>query len=196
VSSKVLLHPGKELTSFRLDPAECEDLRLLCRLMQGLKGVPYTRDGDHPVSHSQLVRLVILASKLQVKTCVSECAVELGRVMSVDVAKEVLDHVPSEMDGWPEVRRLRQQARGVLIRAVQGKIRGQDMRRVFALVGGLLEEKAFEIRELDELQRAVAFYLGPVHELWSSGPTEGGGWKDHLSDMAKVRPRTAKGGHE
>jgi hypothetical protein len=90
--------------------------------MHGLKGVPYTRDGDQPLGPSQLVRFVILASKLQVPTCVSECAVELGRVMNVEVAMEVLEHVPSELDGRPEVRTLRQQARAELISAIEARV--------------------------------------------------------------------------
>jgi hypothetical protein len=167
--------------------AECEDLRLLCRLMQGLKRVPYTRDGDQPLAHSQLVRLVILASKLQVQACVSECAVELGRVMGVEVALEVLERVPSEMDACVEVRTLRRLAREMLIYAIDGKVEGEEARRVFAVVGGLIEEKAFEISERDDLQRAVAFYLGPIHKLWDSGPFVAGGWAEGLSDKVKVR---------
>jgi hypothetical protein len=143
--------------------AECEDLRLLCRLMQGLKGVPYTRDGDRPLSHSQLVRLVILASKLQVHTCVSECAVELGRVMSVEVALEVLERVPSELDGSAEVCTLRQQARDALIGAIEAKVEGEEVGRVLAMVGSLLEAEAFEEAEVERLRTAIAGYLGPVH---------------------------------
>jgi hypothetical protein len=155
--------------------------------MQGLKGVPYTRDGDRPLAHSQLVRLVILASKLQVQACVSECAVELGRVMSVEVALEVLERVPSEMDACAEVRTLRHQAREALISAIEAKVEGEEARRVLAMVGGLLEEEAFKDGEVERLQKATTGYLGPVHKLWDSGHITSWGWVAGLSDKAKVR---------
>jgi hypothetical protein len=136
------------------------------------------------------VRLVILASKLQVPTCLTECAVELGRVMSVEVALEVLGSVPSEMDGCPEVRTLREKAREALIGAIEAKVEGLEAWRVFTVVGKLLEEKAFQISEHDDLERAVVGYLGPIHKLWDSGPFVGRSWAEGLSDKAKVGSRS------
>jgi hypothetical protein len=155
--------------------------------MQGLKGVPYTRDGDRPLAHSQLVRLVVLASKVQVQTCVSECSVELGRVMNVEVGMEVLERVPSELDACAEVRTLRQQARTALISAIEATVEGEDMHRMLAVVGGQLEEQAFEEGEEGRLQQAIVAYLGPVHKLWDAGPYVDRGWTEGLSDKAKVR---------
>jgi hypothetical protein len=61
---------------------------------------------------------------------------------------------------------------------------------MLAVVGGLLEGKAFEEGEVARLQKAVAGYLGPVDQLLKSGPSLALSWPTGPWIKAKVGSRS------
>jgi hypothetical protein len=89
--------------------------------MHALRG--YTSDGARALSLSELLRLLVLGGKLQVEACVDQCVDKVKEALDVDgkdpgAAMEVLESVPSEMDGRKDVAALRNTAFSCLITAM------------------------------------------------------------------------------
>jgi hypothetical protein len=84
--------------------AECEDLRLLLRLIHSMRG--YTSDGPRPLSLAEVVRLLVLAGKLQVEPFAVQCVDKVGTALSEEdpgPSMEVLEWyrlVPGQRQRW------------------------------------------------------------------------------------------------
>jgi hypothetical protein len=164
-----------------------------------------------------LVRLLVLGGKLQVEACVAQCVDNVGTalraVLGLSVgnpteAMEVLESVPSEMDGRKDVEALRNQALHYLLLAMGEPMTDAILQRAWGIVVSFIEERAQgksvvqkpawsvleELLERDvvgdetkgELANAVARYLGPIHRLWAAGPWTETCWSQGLSEKVKV----------
>jgi hypothetical protein len=182
--------------------------------MHALRG--YTSDGERALSLSELLRLLVLGGKLQVEACVAQCVDKVKEALDVDgkdpgAAMEVLESVPSEMDGRKDVEALRNQAFLFLLMAmIVKRVAPAEVGRAWGIVVSFIEERA-EGRSMVEgdawgaletllsvnspgeevkgkVAAAVARYLGPVHRLWAAGPWQRRCWSQGLSAKVRVSP--------
>jgi hypothetical protein len=192
--------------------AEFEDLRLMVGLMHHARG--YTSDDGRALSSTELVRLLVLGGKLQVEACVAQCVDKVKKAMeSLDpaAAMEVLESVPSEMDGVEGVGTLRNAALYFLLKAIRAhRVGGDELRRAWGVVIECIEENdagkapaearvwepvdemladyLLEDELKDKVADAVAGYLGPIDKLWEGGRGPASCWSEGLSDGVKVSP--------
>jgi hypothetical protein len=121
--------------------AECEDLRLLIGLIHG--GTGYCVDEGRALSLAELVRLLVLGGKLQVEAC--SVAKLKAAVTGKDpgTAMEVLESVPSEMDGRKGVKALRHKALYYLLLALNPEGTAlAEVGRAWGIVVNFIEERA------------------------------------------------------
>jgi hypothetical protein len=195
---------------------ECEDLRLMIRLMHHARG--YTSDGGRALSSEELVRLLVLGGKLQVEACVAQCVDRLKAGMKgldPGAAMEVLESVPSEMDGVKGVEALRSRGLYFLLKAIKAeRLAGVELQRAWGIVIKCIEQRSaakapLEARGWDPVRDmlaadslgeeiegavadAVARYLGPIHKLWRGRKISISRWSEGLSKGAKVSPIGAR----
>jgi hypothetical protein len=174
---------------------------------------------------AEVVRLLVLGGKLQVEACVAQCVDRLKADMEgldPGAAMEVLESVPSEMDGRKDVAALRntasyfllkaikaervmgvelQRAWGIVIKCIEGRAASKDAveARVWEPVNHMLSEDKLGAEVKGAVADAVARYLGPIHKLWEGGEGLEWCWSEGLSRGAKVspfNPRRAVGAQE
>jgi hypothetical protein len=192
-------------------PAECEDLRLLIGLMHSGSG--YCEHEGRALSLAEVVRLLVLGGKLQVEACVAQCVDKLKQVLCEEdpgPAMELLESVPSEMDGRKDVEALRNlaffclvtvmeskgtaltnagRAWGIVVSFIEEKTEGDSLieAQAWNVLDDVLESKSLGDEIKGKVGTAVARYLGPVHRLWSAGPWTDCCWSAGLSSKAQVR---------
>jgi REP element-mobilizing transposase RayT len=146
-----------------------------------------------------------------VSQCVAQYAAQLKANMSADDAIDLLWNLPSEMDGLEEMKALRHQAFDAIVEItrrgpqreialklcaslavkIEGQEEGQVDARVWRAVDNLLEFGGLGTDAMEQLERAVVAYLGPIHKLWESGRRVRHCWSEGLSEIAKVRALAA-----
>jgi hypothetical protein len=173
-------------------------------------GTGYCVDEGRTLSLAELVRLLVLGGKLQVEACVAQCVDKVGAAVTgkdLGAAMEVLESVPSELDGRKDVAALRnkafyhllmamqeptasatiqQRAWGIVVNVIEERGEGESMveARAWDVLDDILYSKSVEDEVKGKVGTAVARYLGPVHRLWAVGPWTRCCWSKGLS--AKV----------
>jgi hypothetical protein len=80
----------------------------------------------------------VLGGKLQVEACVAQCVDKVGAALSDEdpgPAMEVLESVPSELDGRKDVEALRNKGLYFLLKAIRtGRVVGVELQRAWSIV--------------------------------------------------------------